>query len=687
MLSIASQAACAHERPKTVTSAAKAPASKRERTPSPPEWFWEPVEPEGWSGAHKPLELPIAEAAIARIEGASRVWQDLGDAGRERVRESGLVVRGSDAAPPAGREGLVTHMGAFYMDLREQRIPYVVTLDALAYVVHATMTRVLAEVEESLAPSLEALLAKLTARFDAEQSKVGVEVADGLKLARGVVAVAQALTTGKSRTPVDVAPTVDAELRNIEAHTAVAQSPLLGVMVDYTAFAAPSSAARPGPHRALTWLASVPLALVGKGEVPRAQAEVSAARRQTRAAMILARLVDTPDIHPSHALLARHLRFLYGPPDDLALSDVADAAAAIPVDLEKDVANVTKVDKLRKRAAALRQPAVADGWGAGANVRVFGGHAPPDSVALYALASEKRPLPSAIDVMAWLGAPEARPAVTDASYETTLAKLAGTRPKDDRWHASVFGSLLDAIATWVNGSRGAGTAADRMTLESALAAWTMARHDGVAMAQPKIVAHAPKELRVSGAPLAAFVETRPDVIAKLAGSLVQLERGLGRLGTLPASAPSRVTLADAIDLLRTALRIATKQCNDEALTDADVAALAALPARIASLEADASGEAGGHAAPMVTPMVSPLFVDPRGGKVLTSATGLVEPLVTVVREPATGKLVLAVGAHLAHHEMVEPIAQRSTDAVHLAKLKAVPPPPRAAYVSTFRVVR
>ena len=207
---------------------------------------------------------------------------------------------------------------------------------------------------------------------------------------------------------------------------------------------------------------------------------------------------------------------------------------------------------------------------------------------------------------------------------------------------------------------------------------------------------------MKGAPLAAFVEQAPDVIARLVATVGQMKRGLAAVGGLPATSPAMTSLAEVEDILRVALRIAVREANDEALLAEDVSALASMPARLARLE-----EGGEVASRSMVPVVAEVVVDAAGDRSLSSATGIIEPAVTIVREPGTGRLLLAVGAHVAHHELIERRGQRSTDASHRARLLREAPesarvPPlagpaggaaaelslsRSPYTSAFRVVR
>ena len=686
----ASLAACSHGSGHALLGPPPAlPEQRRATRFTPlPEWYWEPVYADV-HGAPKPVELPIAEESLVRLEGATRVWDELGAEGRGRLERDGIVLEAAvDGAhpvhmlPPAAHLG----MGAFYMDMREQRVPYVITLDALAFAVHVAFERALAEVEDLvLGPDLDVFATELERRLAAEQKGAGVEIGEALRLARGIVAVARGLASeGTVAPPPDLGPAVAQEIARITAHAGPKTSLLLGAPIDYGRFAVPRAAGRPGAFRALAWLATAPLLLVAQSEAPGAVVGVGTSRLHARTAMLLSRVSERdfePAIHSSWSRIARLLAFVWGPPDDLAPGELAELATALNVTIEdpKHVANVVTVDRLRHRAARGREPLLFDGSGApgraGIGMRLFGSHAPPDSVALAALApAHESRMPQALDLAVWIGAPEARAMLHEAGgdglagYDAALARAVAARPGDDApaRHASVYGSLLDVVMTWLAPTDDASSAAaQRATVESALAAWTYARHDAQPLSRPRPprAPHAAKELQVTGAPLPAFVEAEPEVIARMVATVGQMRRGLGAIGSLAPTSPAMVTLAEVDDMLRASLRAASRGANEEALTSEDMAALASLPARFGRLE-----DPGDDGAPSMVPLVAELYVDAVADRVVSTATGLVERAVMVAREPGTGRLVLAVGAHVAHRELVEPRGQRSNDASYRARI-------------------
>jgi hypothetical protein len=524
----------------------------------------------------------------------------------------------------------------------------------------------------------------------------------------------------------DLAPLVGEERGHIEGHAGVATSPLLGVPLDYARFQVPSSAVHPGMFRALAWLGAAPLALVARSEAPGSPITVSQARLNMRAAMVLARLCDRDidtTINGAYTRVLRLLAFVWGPPDDLSLTEIDEVATSAGIDLTDFamITNVTRVDKVRARALAGRAPAAYDGSGgafrAGVSVRVFGGHAAADSLVMQGLVGApvglaresaaaasidrlrkgQRVLPSTLDVVAWLGAREARAVLHESradgfdSYDAALANLQRARPSDrgSALNASVHGSLVASLIAWAGADAGpvvkSTAPLERARLESMLAAWTLVRHSGQVLARTRV--SPPRdlatELKVSGPTLTVVVEPLPDVVARLVAVVRQIRRGLEALGSLPP--PSSAMLVEVEDILMTALTGAERHASDEPLAPEEASALASLPARIARIDDDGVTDRG--------PIVATVYSDPKSKRVLASATGSIEPILMLVRDSKKEEPMLVVGAHLAHHELVEgftnapgilhAVRPALTDMAWRARLKSAAPP-RAPWVSSFR---
>ena len=678
------------------------------QAPPPPDWFWEEVPISVRPTTTKPFALPLPETELGH---QGRFWDALSADGKLRLRRDGAVVLGDPAES-------VASVGALYNLLREQHVPSVITIDALVAITMLGVERALAEVEETiLAPELASLLGQLDARLGKENKGASTELVEGYRVARGIIAVARSLAG--SNVPADMTAIVTEERARIDGADRT-ESPLLGVPLDPADFVVPSEAARPGLWRALAWLASAPLGMVGKGEALGATIDVAQARTNTRAAMLLARVCDhdiDPAINASYTRLARILAFVWGAPDDLTLTELDIIATSAGVDLTKpeSITNVTRVDKVRAKARAGRMPALRDGAGAlgraGIGVRLFGGHAALDAIALQSLLAPavgsttrtdlgmlardgQRVLPATLDLVAWLGLPEAHALLHETHadafdrYDAALDRAEKLRPDPatSTLHASVQGSLLDALVTWAGVREGAGfgdsagwgvpnTAANgRRRAESILSAWTMLHHAGSPLARAKPTALAPtgELIGLGDAKSAAFVEPLPEVIARLTGAIAQMRRGLVALLKLPAASVGLATLVEVEDILRVALHAAEHHVSDEAPSSEEEAALAALPARLVRLEGKEP----------LGPGVAEMASDPVGNRILIVATGAFEPVLVIARDAAKDEAVVAVGAQLSHHEVVA-APPALTDAAWRSTLRSTTA--RPAWTEAFRV--
>jgi hypothetical protein len=305
-----------------------------------------------------------------------------------------------------------------------------------------------------------------------------------------------------------------------------------------------------------------------------------------------------------------------------------------------------------------------------------------------------RALPTGLDVMAWLGAPDARAALHEAGddayerYEATLDRLEARRGPEDvtARHASLYASALDAIGTFVapsaadSGQLGAnGNAWRKRKLEAALVAWTEVRHDAITFTRLPLAKSGtadPAHSATATAP--AFVEPHPEAIAKLVALVRQTIRGLGQLNALPTESPVRALLAEVDDLLATALGIALREANDEPLSPQEESALASFPARFVALESRLALTGSADA-----PIAIDVHTDLGPARVLEQAVGFVDEAWVVMAEPRTHRSVLAIGAALPHYEFAQPAALRLTDIAWRARLQAGSAPARDAYSKAY----
>jgi hypothetical protein len=657
------------------------PKPRAPRPPPPAEWYWQPVTADVHAPPRKPLVLPVPESAIVKNDA---LWNTLSPEAKEKLRATGVLVNGSESDP---LPKTATSFGAFYTDLAttQPKAAQLITVDALFGVTRIGLELGLAQVEEQLAPTLDAFLARLDARLAADQKGAGATLSDAYRIARGIIAV-----TGTGKPAPELAATVSAERALIEAHAVTATSPLLGFPIDYTRFAVPSAAARPGAFRALAWLGSAPLPLMARAEQAGAPLDIAQARTTTRAAMLLARLCDADVDAESNALYTRIVRFLtfgWGASDDVTLFEIDQMGAKAQVDLTKpeDINDVAKVDKIRFAAMKAHAPAIYDGpGGVGRSARVFGGHASPDGVALTTLlrvgpAQEgappslqrdgRRVIPTTLDIAAWLGAPGARAALHEthadafAGFDAALTSL--TEERDlDAFHSSIFDSFL--VAAGALASEADAETSPPSRLESILTAWTSVRHVDQPFTRKPKPPPAQGARAESTAPI--LVENAPQTIARLLATVRQAKRGFEALGFGATDSP----FVPLDELLKIALMAAEHRANDEPLTAADHAKVATLPARISELDDGESQQ-----------IASVVASDPPSRRVLVTANGRIEPLFELTRDIGRDEPLLVVGAHQAHHEIVTDVGDAPTDAAWRGKVATAT---RAAYTAGFRIL-
>jgi hypothetical protein len=218
------------------------------------------------------------------------------------------------------------------------------------------------------------MLRRLDVRLSAEVGRARPDLLGGYRLARSTVAVALALIDPSYGVPSELAEAVFLEIARIQAHDGVELSPLFETAIDYGAMA--PRGAVPSGHdpmapvtpifAAAEWLARAPFLLEGRGESEGAEVDVGTVRTQTRAALLLARLLVPDGDAVASAALARMDRidlFAFGTADDLSPGDLAQLASSTGIDLRGggDIVNTAKLDHLRH--AASRTPLFFDGSG------------------------------------------------------------------------------------------------------------------------------------------------------------------------------------------------------------------------------------------------------------------------------------------------------------------------------------
>ncbi len=556
------------------------------------------------------------------------IAEKLGDAATAELRRNKVGAVSSGEA--------TTRASVLLRQLRAENIPYVVTFSTLAELaLRAFDVAIASAAQTQWEPALTKLLVRLSDRLEREQRDAKADLVPAYVTARGLAAVARTLLDPKVVPAADLASVVKLELGHIAKGAPVAKSDLLQVPIDYARLAA-ATAGRPPSARAMAWLEQAALVLVGRGEEGQiGTASVALARTHTRASLLLARLLDPrldPEAAASWETVERATHFLWGSPDDFSPRDLAALASRIGASLEdaKWITNVVLVDRLRNLARENTSPTVYDGSGTfsldekrskltiAPTVRLFPTRATPDAVVLQALVypfvgaqaadsqsdvarDARRVLPRVLDVLAYLGSDDARETLREQGddafegYDAQFKQLIAVRPspRSLEWHGSVYVSMLDTIATYLGKSVAdarldvtASESLRQLRVGPAGAAWTRIRlaSDRFGQARPASPL-APMPGLQTGA-VEAYVEERPEAIAKLLAFVRQLVRGLEGLGALEPIGNARLICNEVDDLLWAALGVVTTQLNDEPLNPKAREFLATFPERLARLESE-----------------------------------------------------------------------------------------------------
>ncbi len=688
----------------------KAPPARVATPPPVPAFHWEPLEV-SVDPAIVRARLPLADAEVELVGGASAYLGTLPSKAREAIMSQGFAVIDRPGAPPT--------FGELYRELVVRDLPLVISVDALAETAHLAIDAALDAVDRAaIEPALKRLLARWSARFEAMNKKVPSDVVRPLRMARGIVAVARKLLDDEAAVPADLATDVRDETRRVREQTRVLPSLVLQVPIDYGAVSSSRAEKRSGLADALGWLTLAPFVLIARDVEGGSPAGVALSRDHARAALLFAHATHPRVDAEAAAAFARIdaiETFLIGPSDDWSPVELAELATRHGIDV-LDVAalvDVPRIDRMRRAAAGSFRARVHDGSGAPAGVRtpepareppgnrfvsrfvtptvrVMGARLGQDAIVQQAMVAPvvgsyrgnrtvmtlgdgKRTLSRALDFAVVLGSEEARDALRsegDDAYDeldATLRRLVERRPpeREAARHASVYLSALDLVSTMLTAS-----AADasvpaalqvefrRRGLESALATYATIRRDFTLRARR--ASEKPIAIAQAASPPRVLVEPHPEAIGRMVSMIRQLGRGLTAYGALPPDGPAAAIVSSAERILNTAFQAALLAANAVAPNDEQTRALAAMPSAIAGLERATASKAA---------RAVDMHVDLARSRVLAQGTGRLAELVMVVRDPRDGRLVVSVGAASSHHETIHSRRDPMTDAEWRTKLE------------------
>ncbi|MBN1771509.1 MAG: DUF3160 domain-containing protein [Deltaproteobacteria bacterium] len=389
------------------------------------------------------------------------------------------------------------------------------------------------------------------------------------------------------------------------------------------------------------------------------------------------------------------------------------------------------IDRLRLRIVGMRVPALLTGTGrsavqappeqlddrdrllaAGAGLRLFGQRYTPDAELMSRLtypavgrhtgsgtpftlvqgaAGPVRGFARGLDVMAGLGAPTARDLLRQlgddayAGYDDALAAAAGVFPPAGQaaWRSTLYWAWLDVLRELV-APTAPPTQAFQTTpawsgrlLSSALASWAVLRHDTILYVKQPYVPKGVSARRPVG-----LVEPCPEVFARLAALSRMTRRALIDLKLVADGSAESGVLGEFEDTFARLAAIAVAEVEDRPLDAQQRQELAGFADTCRQLLDRVAGlfpadEDGVPAADLRPTLVADVMTNPEAGEVLEEASGPLELLLVVAREPGSNELFVAGGPVASYFEFRRPVGQRLTDEGWRALPASpdAPPPP------------
>jgi hypothetical protein len=680
-------------------------------TPTPPTGAHAPV----FASYHKPaVVLPVAFTGyslpidLSRVEGVDDF--DLSPEQLALLTQNGFVV----AAPQPGE---YREFYQIYEDWRYNEKPSFVTVDSVLHVYHLLFDKTLRDLEtRRFIPTLETLL---TIMMDTCQEQLaalsGTSLEEPAKRNLAFFAVAARLLEMELSTPAAVSDLVEAELANIEAHSAPLISPIWDredlpddkkLIEDYTQYIPRGHYTRSDDlkryFKTMMYLGRMTFRLRDEFETQRALLVT----RALRTAM-------APDGTPALTLwqnLYEPTVFMVGKADDLSYFEygaLSDSVFGSDASLES-YADPALLDSFLEAAKQLPPPQVNSMWvwiwedkgEATQGFRFMGQRFTIDAYVFGQMIwrnvgtlDNQRGLPKALDFFAALGSEEALSILDDmgeTAYENFISQMAKVRGElaalgEDSWTENVYWSWLYSFhpiievkdnrfpefmrtQAWI-----------RKDLSAALGSYTELKHDTILYAKQVMA-----EMGGGGVdePPKGYVEPNPEAFARLQALAEMTRDGLTSRGLLDEAMSGN--LANLIDLLAFLKETAEMELAGQALSEDAYWRIMYFGGELESLTiASADCDEEGFACRDLQDQKAALIADVATGPgqvALEEAIGQPTQIYVVLPDSPHR---LSVGAVFTYYEFEVATSERMTDEEWQALVEAGTNPPQPEWTEAF----
>jgi hypothetical protein len=600
---------------------------------------------------------------------------------REAALPSSLArsLAGQGFAVTAGMESSIYRV---YQSIRGSKF---VTLDALLHSFRVLCDYALLESEKgAFRDDLRGLIASLHGfmwRF--LRASQGAVREAALK-SMAFLSVAAGLLEMEVDIPPEMRGTVEEELALISQHAGWATSPVFGCREDYAQYLPrghyAGDAGLEGYFKAMTWLGRTGFS-PGGGNT---SAELSRGREMTRCAILLVGALHMSEVEGEPALkvwerIYQPSFFLMGASDSLNVylyTRLMEEVFGRRFSLSR-LADEAAVDDFCARALeSKRSPGEGEGRaaemeGLDLSFRLFGKPAAPDTYIFQQLVAprvEERLMPRGLDIPAATGSGRALEILEktygEGKYEGYQAQMQALRLEYSsidmtQKRKSAYWSWLEVMSQALKPcgegfpSFMRGTAWQDRDLGLFLASWVEQRHGSLSYKRGGQAATVPASEAAKG-----YVEPRPDALARLAGTVDMLRRGLSERGLASAAAERLEALYQLLVRLKD---MAEKELRNQPLSSEEYGTIETIGDTLQYLESFPApgGEEWLESSGNSMALVSEVYADPNFGDLLEAAVG--RPAVYYVIVPVEGRPTLAVGAGFSYYEMVVPATKKLDD--------------------------
>lgn len=561
------------------------------------------------------------------------------------------------------------------------------TTDALFHTWHLTFDKILRSLEaEVLLPKLETMVREVAADATAQRTDL-----EGTGMAAAAVTVDRLLQTEMAllglATPSE--DEVQRELKLIQQHAAVEESPILGTTIDYSSFT-------PRGHYTRTpSLTRFFLGMTLLGQVP---FPLNEGLEPVRAAVLASRLFVPSGLGSAEVATAWHdvyetTSFMVGAADDYTPFEVSDALESVAPGAMRDPSSIGDATLEAARTALLNSRTIQIDTEE-PSVRLMGVRFVLDSWILDQLVYpnvgtelDPRLMPSTLDVAAAFGSRFARRVQQDAGQFgyagygeqlEALTEAVAERPTQ-AWGSTVYDAWLWSIQPlWLPHGD---TYPDLMRTEAWAAKDTQTGAGSYAELKHDTILYA-KQFGAEGGNGAPswiprnWVEPEPVAYLRLAATVDMLLAGLDERDLLTSETSG--LLSDLSRSLRWLAELSLDELAGEAISVADNEELQSIGSWLETMWWRTADQLGGGASSMDEEAAIVADVGRGGDEVLEVGTGRVDILL-ILTPNDEGVFQVAVGGVYSFYEFTQPVSERLDDETWRQMLSAGDAPERPAW--------